>query len=167
MCWLEETQFSNKKKNANTFQKIFQCATLAKTLGFTFVLMKFDTQATWYPVLARLWLEKIRKASLPQTVRKIEGFFSFSTCSNIRSRILSKNRDGDSRTVSNRNTASLHAARPGLPRHLGHSGNLTPLRNSLLSDTFDDLGTSLARNPGCGGCRSAVLRNRRSPLVTV
>ena len=55
-----------------------------------------DTQ----PVLERLWLHKIRKASLPQTVRKTGGFFSFSSCSNIRSRFLSKNRDGDSRSVS-------------------------------------------------------------------
>ena len=37
-------------------------------------------QSDTSPVLERLWLDKISKASLLQTVRKTEGFFSSSTC---------------------------------------------------------------------------------------
>ena len=79
---------------------------LVNSFSFCF-LPGFETLAKWLrnnnetsPVPVRLWLEKIKKASLPQTVSKTEGFFSFTSCFNIRSRILSKNRDGDSRTVS-------------------------------------------------------------------
>ena len=123
-------QYSSRATEGHQGRRLLAC-------GFVFVLLRFETQATWYPVLVRLWLEKSMHSHCDKKLK------DFSPSKETHAPC--------------QDTASLHAARPGLPRHCpgtgfrvlqyfcstgpsvqefardpAHIDNLTPFRNTLL-----------------------------------